>query len=225
MQFRLSKLDLKILDSQESGHKSGQSVQIMAPLKKPFGVTNIDTNVDMMSTFKKRVMMQHVGNNQLIELTKTAFLCSRRVPASIILKCYDWAIGQRNGNGCIISGFHSQIEKDVLHYLLKGKQPVIVALARGLKKRPEPDFATALSTNRVLIVTPFNQKVSRASQATANKRNELMIQLANEVFVAYAQPGGNVERLLMKWLRKGKKVRTFDVSENRALIDAGAEIL
>lgn len=126
---------------------------------------------------------------------------------------------------CVLSGNHSQIEKDVLHYLLKGKQPVIVALARGLKKRLEPEFAKALSANRLLIVTPFNQSVSRASQATANKQNELMIQLADEIFVAYAQSGGNVERLVMKWLRKGKKVRTFDVSENRALISAGVGIL
>lgn len=169
--------------------------------------------------------MKHVGNYELIRLPKTAFLCSRHVPASIILKCYDWAIGQRIGNGCIISGFHSQIEKDVLHYLLKGKQPVIIALARGLKKRLEPKFAKPLSTNRLLIVTPFNQSVRRASQDTANKRNELMIQLADEIVVAYAQSGGNVERLVIKWLRKGKKVKTFDVSENRALIDAGAEIL
>lgn len=73
--------------------------------------------------------MKHAGNYELIELPKTAFLCSRHVSASIILKCYDWAIDQRNGNGCIISGFHSQIEKDVLHYLLKGKQPIIIALA------------------------------------------------------------------------------------------------
>ena len=188
-------------------------------------MSNIDTNIDTMSMLKKKAIMKHMGNNQLLELPKTAFLCSRHVPASIILKCYDWAIGQRNGNGCIISGFHSQIEKDVLHYLLKGKQPVIIVLARGLKKRLEPEFAKALSTNRLLIVTPFNESVRRASQETANKRNELMIQLADEIVIAYAQPGGNVERLLMKSLPKGKKVRTFDVSENRALIDAGAEIL
>ena len=147
------------------------------------------------------------------------------MPVSIILKCYDWAIGQRNGNGCIISGFHSQIEKDVLHYLLKGTQPAIVALARGLKKRLEPEFAKALSTNRLLIVTLFNESVRHASQETANKRNELMVQLADEIFVAYAQPGGNVERLVMKWIRNGKKVKTFDVAENRGLIDAGVEIV
>ena len=58
----------------------------------------------------------HIGNKALLELNKTAFLCSRKVPASIVLKCYDWAIQQREDGNCIISGFHSQIEKDVLHY-------------------------------------------------------------------------------------------------------------
>jgi hypothetical protein len=43
------------------------------------------------------------------------------------------AIAQRESGNCVISGFHSQIEKDVLHYLLKGNQPIIVFLARGLK--------------------------------------------------------------------------------------------
>jgi hypothetical protein len=66
---------------------------------------------------------EQIGNNELIRLHKTAFLCSRKVPASIVLKCYDWAITQREAGNCIISGFHSQLEKDVLYYLLKGKQP------------------------------------------------------------------------------------------------------
>lgn len=170
-------------------------------------------------------MMKFVGNYQLLQLPKTAFLCSRKVPASIVLKCYDWAIHQRNAGRCVVSGFHSQIEKDVLHYLLKGDQPIIVALARGLKKRIESEFVEACKKNRLLIITPFAQNIVRVTQQTANKRNELMVELADEIFVAYAQPEGNVERLVMKWLRKGKWMKTFDVTENRALIDAGAEII
>lgn len=42
-------------------------------------------------------------------------------------------------------------------HLVKGKQPIIITLARGLKKRFEPEFAKVLTTNRVFIVTPFNQ--------------------------------------------------------------------
>jgi hypothetical protein len=124
-----------------------------------------------------------------------------------------------------MSGFHSQIERDVFHYLLRGKQPIIVALARGLKQRLEPELAKEIQKNRLLIITPFESGVTRVTQETANGRNNLMAELADQIVVAYAQPGGNIERLVVKWLRKGKKLRTFDVPENRALIDAGVEIL
>mgnify|MGYP001164735387 CR=1 FL=1 len=69
-------------------------------------------------------MEQLLGNELLLKIEKTAFLCSRMVPASVILKCYDWAIAQREAGNCIISGFHSQLEKDVLHYLLSLKTMV-----------------------------------------------------------------------------------------------------
>ena len=66
------------------------------------------------------MIMNLLGNRDLFKITKTAFLCSRKVPASIVLKCYDWAIAQREAGNCGISGFHIQLEKDVFHYLLKG---------------------------------------------------------------------------------------------------------
>jgi hypothetical protein len=69
-------------------------------------------------------IVETVGNNEILKLSKTAFLCSRQAPAGVVLKCYDWAIAQREAGHCIISAFHSQLEKDVLHYLLKGNQPV-----------------------------------------------------------------------------------------------------
>lgn len=75
------------------------------------------------------------GNKELLNLKKTAFLCSRKIPAQAVLTCYDWAIQQRENNKCVISGFHSKIEKDVFHYLAKGSQPIIMALPRGLKTR------------------------------------------------------------------------------------------
>ena len=85
------------------------------------------------------------GNKDLLGLPKTAFLCSRRIPAGAVLTCYDWAIEERDAGRCVISGFHSRIEKDVLHYLLKGAQPIIIAPARGLKTRIEPELKEALS--------------------------------------------------------------------------------
>ncbi len=145
------------------------------------------------------------GNADILKLGKTAFLCSRKCPANIVLKTYDWAIEQRNRGRCVISGFHSAIEKDVLHYLLKGAQPIILALARGIRKRWEPEIRTALSQNRMLAVTPFDETVIRVSQKTALKRNELMAELADEICIAHASEGGNLEKL-MRQIPEGKKI-------------------
>ena len=136
------------------------------------------------------------GNIKILELPKTAFLCSRKVPASVVLKCYDWAIEQREKGHCIISGFHSQIEKDVLHYLLKGQQPIILALARGIKEKFEPKFQKAIDEKRLLVITPFDKSVKRVTKKTAQTRNQLMIGLADNITVGYASKGGQLEELL-----------------------------
>ena len=136
-----------------------------------------------------------LGNSELLKLRKTAFLCSREIPASVVLKCYDWAIEQREKGKCIISGFHSKIEKDVFHYLLAGTQPVIMALARGMKDRIEPELKTAIDAGRLLIVTPFDERVKRVTEETAQKRNQFMIELADEIAIGYAGKGGMLEKL------------------------------
>lgn len=138
-----------------------------------------------------------LGNTDLLELQKTAFLRSRKVPASVVLKCYDWAIEQREKGVCVISGFHSQLEKDVLHYLLKGKQPIILALARGLKEKLEPEFEKPLQEGRLLIISPFEKTVKRVTEQTAEIRNNLMLDIAESITVGYVNPGGQLEKLLI----------------------------
>jgi predicted Rossmann fold nucleotide-binding protein DprA/Smf involved in DNA uptake len=140
--------------------------------------------------------METIGNTALFKLPKTAFLCSRKVSASVVLKCYDWAIELREKDVCVISGFHSQIEKDVLHYLLKGSQPIIVVLARGLKEKLEPEFEAPLAQGRLLIVSPFEKNVKRVSAVTAQTRNKLMIELAESITVGFVSVGGYLEKLL-----------------------------
>jgi predicted Rossmann fold nucleotide-binding protein DprA/Smf involved in DNA uptake len=141
-------------------------------------------------------ILGHIGNLKHLELHKIAFLCSRQIPASAVLKCYDWAITQREAGNCIISGFHSQIEKDVLHYLLKGTQPIIIVLARGLKQKLEPEFVEHLEQGRLLIITPFESNITRVSKQTALLRNQFMMALADDVVVGYVKDGGSLERLI-----------------------------
>ena len=145
--------------------------------------------------------MNSIGNIELLKLPKTAFLCSRKAPASVVLKCYDWAIEQREKGVCVISGFHSQIEKDVLHYLLKGQQPIILALARGLKEKIEPQFVKPLEQGRLLIISPFDKSVKRVTEQTAETRNKMMIDLADNITVGCISKGGKLE-ILLKGIEK-----------------------
>lgn len=137
-----------------------------------------------------------LGNMDFLKLHKTAFLCSRNVPASVVLKCFDWAIAQREAGKCVISGFHSRLEKDVLAYLLKGKQPVVVVLGRGMKQRIEPELKKALAEERLLIVTPFERDVKWVTTEQAMMRNSLMLHLAQDIVIGYAKPEGNVAFLI-----------------------------
>lgn len=142
--------------------------------------------------------MQTLGNSTILSEHKTAFLCSRKIPAGAVLKCYDWAIQMRDEGKCVISGFHSQLEKDVLHYLLKGKQPVILVLARGMKKKLEPELKKALVENRLLIISPFEEWVERVTEETAMKRNQYMLELADEVVIGYTSNNGELMKVLTK---------------------------
>ncbi len=146
--------------------------------------------------------MYTIGNTDILNNYKKAFLCSRCYPSSIVAKVYDWAIDQRESNQCIISGFHSRIEKDVFHYLLKGKQPVILALARGLLKKIDDSLLKEIEKERLVIVTPFNEKIIRVTSETARKRNEFMVEMADEIIIGYASEGGNITKLIKKYERE-----------------------
>lgn len=141
-------------------------------------------------------LLSTLGNTALLSLRKTAFVCSRRYPASAVLRCYDWAIAQREAGECVVSGFQSPLEKDVLRYLLRGKQPVILALARGMKERVEPELHGAMKEGRLLMVTPFAASVKRVTEQTATERNCWMIEIAERIAVGYFAPSGQLETLL-----------------------------
>lgn len=140
--------------------------------------------------------MQYLGNKKILNEYKIGFLCSRKVPSNIILKTYDWAIAQRNAGKCVVSGFHSKIEKDVFHYLLKGDQPIIMVLARGMKKRWETEITEAIHKNRLLIISPFSEKIKRPTINSAIKRNRLIMELSDELFVPYKVIGGVIDKEL-----------------------------
>ena len=141
-------------------------------------------------------MMNYWGNQDLLKLSKTAFLCSQRCPAAVVLRSYDWAKAQRAAGHCIACGNHSPIEKDVFQILLRGSQPLILVLARGLKTRWGPEVAQAVHHNRLLVISPFDSATKRVTRDTAQRRNKALISLSSRITVGYVTPHGQLDKLL-----------------------------
>jgi len=156
---------------------------------------------------KKEIMLSYFGNKNIMKNHKIAFLCSRKCPSDIIIKSLDWARDKKNNGDCIISGFHSRIEKDVFDILMKGKQPIILVLARGMKEHWPIKIKKAIEEERLLVISPFENNVKYVTQETANIRNELMTKIAEEIFIAYYTPNGNLHKLIE--ILKNKKIFSF----------------
>ena len=144
-----------------------------------------------------------LGNLSLLQEPKTALFCSARSPGSSILAAYDQAAHWRDTERCVISGFHSPIEKECLRILLRGRQPIIICPARSLENMRLPsDWKAPFAAGRLLILSRFNSTHRRATTELAARRNELVAALADEVWFAHITPGGQSQRLthrLIAW--------------------------
>jgi len=121
--------------------------------------------------------MEYLGNKELLKQHKTAFLASSTIPPDMGLKCYDWATAKHEG--CVVSGFSSKLEQDVLHFLLKAKCPVILVLARCMYKVIPAELEEAMEEGRLLILSVSN--ATRQSKVTAHARNKYICEIADEI--------------------------------------------
>jgi predicted Rossmann fold nucleotide-binding protein DprA/Smf involved in DNA uptake len=85
----------------------------------------------------------------------------------------------RNRGECVVSGFSSKLEQDVLHFLLKGSQPIIVVLARRMYRNIPDGLKEPLAQNRLLIISVSN--AVRQSKVTAMARNRYVCEMADEI--------------------------------------------
>ena len=137
-----------------------------------------------------------IGDEKILSLNKTGFLCSRRISATCVLRSYDWALAQKKAGNCVIGGFHSKIEKDVLNFLIKGDQPLIIVLARGFYKHWQPEIKARLDKGNLLIISPFNEAVTTVTPRTCLIRNNLIVELSDRIVIGYASPNGQLSKLI-----------------------------
>ena len=128
---------------------------------------------------KETMKVEYLGNQELLKLKKTAFLASSTISSETVLQVYDWATEMRNRGECVVSGFSSKLEQDVLHFLLKGCQPIIVVLARRMYKVIPDELKEALAQNRLLIISTTS--AIRQSKVTAMTRNRYVCEMADRI--------------------------------------------
>lgn len=123
--------------------------------------------------------MEYLGNKELLTMQKTAFLASGTIAPDVVLRCYDWATDEHEG--CVVSGFSSKLEQDVLHFLLKSKTPVIMVLARRMYREIPEELKVPLEQGRLLIIS--TSTAIRQSRATALARNRYICDLADRIMM------------------------------------------
>ena len=123
------------------------------------------------------IRVEYLGNKELLKLPKTAFLASSTIPPDMVLKCYDWATAKHEG--CVVSGFSSKLEQDVLHFLIKAQCPVILVLARCMYKVIPAELKEAIEEGRLLMISVSN--ATRQSKATAYARNKYICEMSDHI--------------------------------------------
>jgi len=165
-----------------------------------------------------------LGNLGILEGKPLGFFSSQKCPGDLILKTYDLAQILRHAGTTVIGGFHSPMERECLGILLRGTQPVIICPARSIKNmRIVSEHKRALNEVRLLFMSPFDENQRRISVKTSQFRNLFVAALAEQVFVAHAEPGGKTENLCRDILSWKKPIYTFDSDHNKNLIEMGVQ--
>ena len=144
--------------------------------------------------------VEYLGNRELLKLKKTAFLASNTISSETVLKVYDWATDMRNRGECVVSGFSSKLEQDVLHFLLKGTQPVILVLARRMYSVLSDELQESLAQNRLLIISVSDSV--RQSKVTAMARNRYVCEIADKIMFVGVTEQSSLYALMKEFRNK-----------------------
>jgi predicted Rossmann fold nucleotide-binding protein DprA/Smf involved in DNA uptake len=149
-----------------------------------------------------------IGKQDLLTTRKTALFCSRQCPGEVILRLFDLARRLRTSDLTFIGGFHTPAERDFLHHLLPGSCRLIVCPARRLEGMRVPAaWQKAIAAERMLLLSPFTAESQRRQSARlAERRNELVVALADQILLLHAAPASRTAVLVKQATQQGKSL-------------------
>lgn len=135
-----------------------------------------------------------LGNENIMQMRKTAFFCSRKEPSGLQPAVDRWIATLQPDKVCVMCGDQSPMEKHVFSSLLERKIPAILVLAEAMHEQWSEPVSAALGSGQLLIITHCGPEVHTVCARSAFDRNALMMALADEIIVGYCSKGGNLER-------------------------------
>ena len=140
-----------------------------------------------------------LGNAAIFSRQKTAFLCSRKAPAAAILAVCKWAEIAAAKGECVMSGFHTTLERDARKILLAGDSPLVWVCARGIVRNPPAEIRTAINNGRLLVASPFPADIRRPTKKLAHLRNLFILQNAARAVIGHAAKDGALAAALARF--------------------------
>ena len=84
--------------------------------------------------------------------------------------------------------------KDVDHFLLKGKQPVIMVIARQMYKTLPQELQKPLDDGRLLIISTA-PTATRVGKTAADQRNAYIAEIADSIVFGYIRPESSLQEI------------------------------
>ncbi|MBI5184743.1 MAG: DNA-processing protein DprA [Nitrospinae bacterium] len=168
--------------------------------------------------------IEAIGGLRILESPKIALFCSIKCPGEMILKAYDLAHALCATGASVVSGFHSPMEKEVLNVLFRSRNPAIICPARSIEGMRQPkEYQRPIEEGCLLLLSPFEKKIKRATVQTTIVRNRFAAALADRILIAHASEDGKMEAFCREILEWGKPVFTLESDYNKRLIAMGVK--
>lgn len=137
-----------------------------------------------------------LGNIGLLNVPMVAYLCSEKASENAGTESIAWAKKQAKDAKCIVSGFQSKIEREVLDQILQNKGKAVWLLANRIFKDCPKKYQESLDEGRLLIVSYFDDSQTRVTRESAEQRNSKVVDLADRIVVGCIKRGGLTEKLI-----------------------------
>lgn len=149
-------------------------------------------------------MIEYLGNTDLLNREKVAFLAPTKVEPLSVLPTLDWATEMARTGQVVVSGFSSRLEREVWKVLARGCSPSVMVLVRHKYKIIPMELRPLLDEGRLLIV--FLEIASRLDRKTAPRRNAYVASLASEIVFPYVPLQSSLYPIYNTALSEGKTI-------------------